>query len=148
METILLIEDNKYILENLTEYFEMEGFKIIVANNGSKGIELARAFIPDIIICYILMPEMNGYEVLNALLNIPETCELPFIFSTSISRSINREHSLKLGADDSILKPFELDSLLKMVKDLLISGSKRNGNPKGLSSPLNNLITSKNLIIN
>lgn len=139
METILLIEDNKNIMENLTEYFEMEGYKVLVANNGIKGIELARVSIPDIVICYILMQEMDGYEVLNALLEIPETCELPFIFNTSVSRNINREHSLKMGADDSILRPFELDSLMKMVKGLLISGSKRLGCTKELLS-INNYI--------
>ena len=67
MKTILLIEDNTPILENLTEFLEMEGYKIITANNGKKGIELAKANIPDLIICDVLMYEMNGHEVLLTL---------------------------------------------------------------------------------
>lgn len=125
MKTILIIEDYKDILENLTEYFEMEGYKILAANNGRQGIELAREFIPDVIICDCLMYEMDGPEVLRLLLASPETCEIPFIFSTSLSQKLDCENALKLGADNFIVKPYELDTLLNMVKGLIKSGSKR-----------------------
>ena len=125
MDTILLIEDNKNILENLTEYLELEGYRILVANNGKKGIELAREFIPDLIICDVMMPEMDGHEVLHLLLDTVKTNEIPFIFSTSMSEKIERAQALKLGADDYIVKPFEMDALLKMAKAWIRSGSKR-----------------------
>ena len=126
METILLIEDTSDILENLTEFLEMEGYNIIVANNGKKGIELARLFIPDLIICDVLMQEMDGHEVLRLLLATAKTHDIPFIFSTSMSEKFDKAHSLELGADDYIIKPFELEALLKMVKKWIKSGSKRN----------------------
>ena len=125
MDTILLIEDNKAILENLTEYLELEGYRILFANNGKKGIELAREFIPDLIICDVMMPEMDGHEVLHLLLDTVKTNEIPFIFSTSMSEKIERAQALKLGADDYIVKPFEMDALLKMAKTWIRSGSKR-----------------------
>ncbi len=117
--TILLIEDNADILENLTEFLEMEGYKVLAANNGKKGLELAAAYIPDLIICDVLMREMDGYEVLRLLLDTFKTHEIPFIFSTSMSEKVDRAEAMKLGAADYIVKPFELKSLLKMVKDCL-----------------------------
>jgi len=125
MATILLIEDNKPILENLTEYLEMEGYKILTAENGKKGIELAREFIPDLIICDTKMPVMDGYEVLHLILDLAKTYEIPFIFSTSNSENVDRTKALEMGADDYIIKPFELETLLKLAKTYIKSGSKR-----------------------
>jgi CheY-like chemotaxis protein len=125
METILLIEDDKEILENIIEYFELEGYKIYFSNNGGKGIELARKLLPDLIICDVLMRDMDGYEVLRLLLNSRITYEIPFIFSTSMSEKVNRSEALNLGADDYIIKPFELEHLLKIAKTWIKSGSKR-----------------------
>jgi DNA-binding response OmpR family regulator len=125
MKTILLIEDNTDIRENLTEYLEMEGYKILAANNGEKGIGLAREYIPDLIICDVLMTEMDGYEVLRLLLNSDKTSEIPFVFSTSISEKINEREALKLGADDYLVKPFELETLLKVAKACMKSGGKK-----------------------
>jgi DNA-binding response OmpR family regulator len=125
METILLIEDTNDILENLTEYLEMEGYNVLVANNGRKGIELAKEFMPDLIICDVLMHEMDGHEVLRLLLETAITHKISFIFSTSMSEKFDKKKSLELGADDYIVKPFELEALLKMAKSWIKSGSKR-----------------------
>ena len=125
MKTILVIEDNKDILENVTEYLEMEGYKILAANNGKTGVELATEFIPDLIICDVLMHEMNGYGVLHLLLDTSETHEIPFIFSTSMSEQVDRTEALKLGADDYIVKPFDMELLLQMVQSWIKSGSNR-----------------------
>jgi DNA-binding response OmpR family regulator len=127
MKTILLIEDNKEILENLTEYLELEGFKILLADNGKRGIELAREFIPDLIVCDVKMREMDGHEVLHQLLDTAKTHDIPFIFSTSMSEKNDRIESLNLGADDYIIKPFEPEALLKIANSLIKSGSKRAG---------------------
>lgn len=126
MKTILVIEDNPDILENIIEFLEMEGYKILGANNGKRGVEIAREFIPDLIICDVLMREMDGHEVLHLLLESAKTYEIPFIFSTSMSEKVDREEALSLGADDYIIKPFHLETLLRMVKIWLESGSKRN----------------------
>lgn len=128
MDTILVIEDNQEILENLTEYFEMEGYNILGANNGKRGIELAGEFLPDIIICDVLMNEMNGHEVLLHLLDSHVTFCIPFIFSTSMSETIDRAEALLLGADDYIIKPFKPEDLLKLVKAWIQSGSNRCNN--------------------
>ena len=124
-ETILLIEDNPDILENLCEYLEMNGYNILAANNGKKGIELARELIPDLIICDVLMPRMDGYVVLYTLMDIANTSEIPFIFSTSMSENIDRAGALALGADDYIVKPFGLNTLLDMAGTCISTGSKR-----------------------
>jgi len=129
MKTILLIEDTIDFLENLTECLEMEDYKILPANNGKRGIELARKFIPDLIICDIIMPEMDGYEVLHLILDMSETYEIPFIFSTSMSEKVDLTEAARLGADDYIVKPFDMELLLKMAKTCIKSGSKRHRNP-------------------
>jgi DNA-binding response OmpR family regulator len=125
VKTILLIEDNEDILENFSEYLEMEGYKILVANNGKLGIELSREFIPDLIICDVLMREMDGYEVLRILLGKAKTSKIPFIFSTSNSEKVDRAEALKLGADDYLIKPYEMETLLNMAKKWIKSGSSR-----------------------
>lgn len=129
MKTILLIEDNKDILENLTEFFEMEEYRILIASNGKQGVEIARESIPDLIVCDVLMPEMDGHEVLSHLLETAKTHQIPFIFSTSMSERVDRTEALKLGADDYIIKPFEPESLLKIAKFWIASGSQRNQLP-------------------
>jgi len=125
MKTILLIEDNNEILENFTEYLELEGYIILGASNGKQGIELALKFIPDLIICDVLMPEMDGYEVLHSLLETSATYQIPFIFSTSMSERVERTEALNLGADDYIVKPFDMEVLLKMINTWIRTGSDR-----------------------
>ena len=121
----MLIEDNTDMLENLTEYLEIEGYKILGSNTGKQGIELAMEFIPDLIICDVLMREMDGHEVLRLLLGSEITSKIPFIFSTSLSEKIDKEESLKLGADYYIVKPFELETLLTMIQTAMKMGNIR-----------------------
>jgi CheY-like chemotaxis protein len=125
METILIIEDNAGIRENLTEFFELEGYTILSANNGIKGIEMAEQFVPDLIICDVLMNDMGGYEVFRNLLTSRLTELIPFIFSTSQSEKVDRTEALKMGADDYIIKPFDPELLLKMARKWILSGSQR-----------------------
>jgi len=81
--------------------------------------------IPDLIICDTKMPEMDGYEVLHSILDFTRTYEIPFIFSTSNSEKVDKAKALALGADDYIVKPFEPETLLKMARTWIRSGSKR-----------------------
>ena len=124
MQTILLIEDTSDILGNLTEYLEMEGYKVIVATNGKRGVEIAAESLPDIIVCDVLMPEMDGYGVLQVLKQCPKTSEIPFIFSTSLSEKIDISDAYKLGADDYLVKPFDPITLLEKVRTQLNKVSK------------------------
>jgi len=125
MKSILLIEDNENILANLIEYLEMEGYHIFSTNNGITGIEMARKFLPDLIICDNPKPGIDGHEVLRLLLETNNTCEIPFIFCTTDSENSNRSEAMELGADDYIIKPFDLEKVLSMAKACILSGSKR-----------------------
>jgi DNA-binding response OmpR family regulator len=125
MATILIIEDTPEILENLAEFMKLEGFVVLVAENGKKGVELAGRCTPDLIICDILMAGMDGHEVLRLLLENAKTQQIPFIFSTSMSEKMDKSQALELGADDYIVKPFDLNSLLTMANHWIKSGSKR-----------------------
>lgn len=125
MKTVLLIEDNADIRDNLTEYLELKGYNILTATNGHRGVELARQFIPDIILCDILMPEMDGFEVLHSLLGTAGTLNIPFVFSSCRSEKSDRTEALNMGADDYITKPYELEELVHKIEGLLCTGSVR-----------------------
>ena len=125
MKSILLIEDNANILANLIEYLEIEGYRIFSADTAKRGIELAKKFIPDLIICDNPKPGIDGHEVLRMLLKTTDTCEIPFIFCTANAEATNRSEALELGADDYIIKPFELEMILQKAAACIQSGSKR-----------------------
>jgi len=103
----------------------LEGYTVIGANNGKTGLEFAEKFMPDLIICDVLMPGMDGHEVLRLLLDTVKIYEIPFIFSTSMSEKVDKAEALSLGADDYIVKPFDLKILLRMTEACIKSGSKR-----------------------
>ncbi len=126
MKTILLIDDNKDILENLTEYLEMEGYKILSATNGKNGIELAKQHIPHLILCDTLMPDLDGYEVLHLLLETCKTHKIPFVFSTSNSEKVDKTKAIELGADDYLIKPYDMETLAKVIQHWLKSGTNTN----------------------
>lgn len=125
MKSILLIEDNVDILENLSEYLELEGYHILSTNNELKAIEMAMEFVPDLVICDMPKPGIDGHEVLRLLISTSKISDIPFIFCTTLSESFSRSDALALGADDYIIKPFELDAVLVKVKACIIAGSKR-----------------------
>ena len=113
---ILLIEDNLDVLENTTELLELAGYNVLAVENGKKGILKAKESIPDIILCDIMMPEMDGYEVLYMLSIDPKTSTIPFIFLTAKSEQEDFRKGMELGADDYIIKPFEEIDLLKAIE--------------------------------
>jgi CheY-like chemotaxis protein len=119
MKTILLIEDNLEIRENTSELLEIEGYHVIVANNGKTGISLAKEKKPDIILSDILMPEADGYEVFNGLKSDPNTANIPFIFVTASVEKKDIEAGLGMGAMGYIRKPFEPDELFETIKQCL-----------------------------
>ena len=125
MKSILLIEDNVDILENLSEYLELEGYQVLSTNSGQRGIEMALEYMPDLIICDMPRPGIDGHEVLRILVDTLSISEIPFIFCTTMCETTNRSDALALGADDYIIKPFELETILQMAKVCIKAGSKR-----------------------
>src|SRR5882724_7863270 len=115
MKKILIIEDQPQMRRNLATILEMEGFEILSAENGRRGVELARAFQPDLIICDVMMPELDGYGVLKALRAEKATATIPFIFLTAKGEKTDQREGMNSGADDYLAKPVAREDLLAAV---------------------------------
>lgn len=115
MTKILVIEDEEAIRENILELLNGENFEAIAVENGCKGVQLAKEKNPDLIICDISMPELDGYGVLEALRNEPTTAMIPFIFLTALADKANNRKGMELGADDYITKPCRPVELLNAI---------------------------------
>ncbi|MFT6443071.1 MAG: CRP-like cAMP-binding protein [Crocinitomicaceae bacterium] len=116
MKKILVIEDNQAIRENTAEILELADFEVITAEDGKIGVEMAKSTHPDLIICDIMMPHLDGYGVLKILNKNPNTSRIPFIFLTAKSEKSDFRKGMGLGADDYIVKPFEDSDLLDAVE--------------------------------
>ncbi len=116
MKRILLIEDNIEIRENTAEILELDGYEVITAENGKIGVELASNSKPDLIICDIMMPVLDGYSVLHLLSKNPETENIPFIFLTAKADRQDFRKGMEMGADDYITKPFDDVDLLNAIE--------------------------------
>ena len=116
MKKILLIEDNLEVRENTAEILELADFDVMTAENGKEGVELASAEFPDLIICDIMMPELDGYGVLHILSKKETTRHIPFIFMTAKAEKSDIRKGMNLGADDYITKPFDDTELLDAVE--------------------------------
>ncbi len=116
MKTILIIEDNEDIRENVAEILSLSDYKVLMAPNGKEGIEVAQKNKPDLIICDIMMPGVDGYGVLHVLHKDPETQSIPFIFLTSKSERGDFRTAMEMGADDYITKPFAGNELLNAIE--------------------------------
>lgn len=119
MKKILLIEDNEDVRENTAEILELSNYKVIVAENGKIGVEKALEFLPDLIICDIMMPVLDGYGVLHAVLKNETIKNTPFIFLTAKTERSDFRKGMELGADDYITKPFSGTELLNAVDSRL-----------------------------
>lgn len=116
MKTILLIEDNTDIRENTAEILELAGYRVLTATNGKEGVELALADRPDLIICDIMMPVLDGYGVLHIVNKNPALSGIPFIFLTAKSDRNDLRRGMELGADDYLTKPFDESELLSAIE--------------------------------
>ncbi|MGZ3862193.1 MAG: response regulator [Bacteroidia bacterium] len=119
MKTILLIEDNTDVRENIAEILELGNYKVLQAENGKTGVELAQTGKPDLIICDIMMPVLDGYGVIHLLNKNAETASIPFIFLTAKSERGDFRKGMEMGADDYITKPFDDIELLRAVESRL-----------------------------
>src|SRR5690554_4269581 len=113
MSKIVLIEDNHEMRENIEEMLELADYQVLSAANGKIGVELVKKELPDLIICDIMMPELDGYGVLYYLSKIPETRAIPFIFLSAKTERQDLRKGMNLGADDYVTKPFEEIELLE-----------------------------------
>ncbi|HTH32036.1 MAG TPA: response regulator, partial [Lacibacter sp.] len=119
MKKILLIEDNDDIRENTAEILELANYKVVTAANGKLGIETALSEQPDLIVCDIMMPVLDGYGVLHALHKNESVKNIPFIFLTAKTERSDLRRGMELGADDYITKPFSGTELLNAIEGRL-----------------------------
>ena len=116
MKKILLIEDNPDVRENTFEILELAGYEVKTAANGKIGVDLAQKERPDLIVCDIMMPELDGYGVLHILSKKSETANIPFIFLTAKTEKADIRKGMNLGADDYLTKPFDDTDLLNAIE--------------------------------
>ncbi|RSK40425.1 response regulator [Mangrovimonas spongiae] len=116
MKTVLLIEDDAILRENTSELLELSNYNVIVAPNGKIGLEKAITHLPDVIVCDILMPEMDGYDVLQELTKHNTTKYIPFIFLSAKTERQDVRKGMNIGADDYLTKPFEENELINTIK--------------------------------
>jgi anti-anti-sigma factor len=119
MTTILAIEDEAEIRENIQEILELEGFDVLTAENGRIGVQLAQQHHPDLIICDVMMPELDGYDVLVTLRQDPNTLKIPFIFLSAKATKADFRKGMSLGADDYLTKPFTPGELREAISTRL-----------------------------
>jgi CheY-like chemotaxis protein len=119
MKTILVIEDDKFVRVATVDMLEAAGYVVISAEHGRTGVQLALDSHPDLIICDILMPQLDGYAVLAALQKDPATSTIPFIFVTARAEKSDLRLGMQLGADDYLVKPFTREELLGAIESRL-----------------------------
>jgi CheY-like chemotaxis protein len=118
-KTILLIEDNPMMRENTAEILELANYSVLIAQNGKEGVQIAAQSRPDLIICDIMMPELDGYGVLHLLGKDEKTAHIPFIFLTARAEKQDYRKGMVMGADDYLTKPYDDIELLNAVETRL-----------------------------
>ena len=113
---VLIIEDNDDIRDNIVEILELAGYTVLAANNGKTGVDMAVKNLPDIILCDIMMPELDGYGVLYMLNKNMQTAAIPFIFLTAKAERVDLRKGMEMGADDYLTKPFDDMELLNAIE--------------------------------
>ncbi len=116
MKKILVIENNAGIRENIAEILELANYKVFTAEDGKTGIEIALHQKPDLILCEVLMPQLDGYGVLHLIHKNPTIRNTPFIFMADTANRAEMRKGMELGADDYIIKPFEKTELLQAIE--------------------------------
>lgn len=119
MKKILIIEDNKDVRENTLDILELAGYTVFAAVNGKLGVDSATKLLPDVILCDIMMPELNGFEVLSCLNENSKTSSIPFIFLTAKTEKSDMRKGMNLGADDYLTKPFTENELIEAIESRL-----------------------------
>lgn len=115
MKTALIIEDCLEIRENISEILELAGYNVIAIDNGKEGISAAISKMPDFILCDIMMPNVDGYEVMKQVKSDPAASNIPFIFVTASVEKREMERALTMGADGYLRKPFDDNDLFEAI---------------------------------
>jgi two-component system sensor histidine kinase/response regulator len=115
MPHILVIEDDQVLNEKIKIMLELESYQVEQASTGSEGLDKARQLLPDLILCDIMLPEMDGFEILAALRSEADTQHLPLLFLTALADKRSMRQGMRLGADDYLIKPFEYDELMDAI---------------------------------
>jgi DNA-binding NarL/FixJ family response regulator len=136
MKMILVIEDEPAMRNNLRDILELENFLPLLAANGQEGVAAAKREQPDLILCDVLMPEMDGHEVLAALRADPGTAWIPFIFLTAKGEHADIRAGMALGADDYLVKPVRVDDLLEAIAARLERAQQQTGFKTDFTSAL------------
>lgn len=116
---VLVVEDDQFIRGNLELWLSMEGFEVKVAENGPMGVEMARKELPDLVICDLVMPGINGYSVLSEMRSHGPTASIPFILLTASAEKSERERGLAKGVSVFMTKPFDLKDLMAAINQCL-----------------------------
>lgn len=116
MKKILVVEDERVLQKNIIKILRLEGFEVIGADDGVSGVTCARQESPDLIVCDVMMPEMDGYQVLQTLQEDVDTALIPFIFLTAKTDRSDMRQGFEMGADDYLVKPFDADELLRAIE--------------------------------
>jgi signal transduction histidine kinase len=123
MQKILVIEDDPIIRSNIVDLLQVEGFETLEAENGLIGVHVAQAHLPNLIMSDIMMPELDGYGVLETLRHDPVTAAIPFVFLTAKAERTDLRQGMEAGADDYLTKPFTRGELLKAIETRLAKQS-------------------------
>ena len=145
---VLLIEDNVDIRENTGEILTLADYDVMLAENGKVGVALAQEQMPDLIVCDIMMPELDGYGVLHILSKNPATAQIPFIFLTAKTEKADIRKGMELGADDYLTKPFDDTELLNAVETRLRKHAIRSKNYQISTEGLENFINDAQKVLN
>ncbi len=112
---ILIIDDADFILESTSTLLKFEGYEVFTAGDGNSGLDLAFIHKPDLVLCDISMPGIDGYGVLEKIRNTPDTSTIPFIFLTAFTEKSNMRAGMERGADDFLIKPYSRDELIAAI---------------------------------
>ena len=148
MKNILLIEDNSEVRENTAEILTLANYNVTTAQNGKEGAELAQKLLPDLIVCDIMMPELDGYGVLHILSKKPETARIPVILLTAKAEKADVRKGMALGADDYLTKPFDDTDLLNAIEVRLRKSALQQHNYSATAEGLDQFIHDVKQVLN
>lgn len=137
MKDILIIEDDKALRENLTLMLSMHDFSAIVAEDGKTGLHLIRKRKPDLILCDVMLPDIDGYQILEEVAEEEEFSSIPFLFLTAKAEITDFRKAMNLGADDYLTKPFKKEELLRAI-ELRLEKSRQRSEAAGGTQDTNN----------
>lgn len=145
MKKILVIEDNQDVRENLEEILELSGYDVVGAKDGKEGVQMASSWNPDLIVCDIMLPIIDGFGVLQIISKKPALKSVPFIFLTAKTELSDIRKGMNLGADDYVTKPFNKDELLSVIELRLTKAAESVSLPQ-IESRLRNVNRAKSLL--